>query len=110
MFLVQLKKKVSEQRKSTDISLYPEQINHQTRKGTHEEESPKYTVCLLYVSELSEDLRRAYRRFDIKTVVTTISTLTCRRQLNGVENVDPLLGRTVVVYRVPCSCGKELVG
>ena len=41
-------------------------------------------------------------------VFTTISTL--RRQLTRVKDVDPLLSRAGVVYKIPCSCGKEYIG
>ena len=46
--------------------------------------------------------------FDIRTVFTTISTI--RQQLTRVKDVDPPLSRTSVVYRVPCSCGKQYIG
>ena len=62
-----------------------------------------------HVSGLSEDLRRILRRFDMRTVFTRIFTL--RQQLTMVKDVDPLLTKAgVVVYRVPCSCGKEYIG
>ena len=57
---------------------------------------------------LSEYLRRILRRFDIRTAFITISTL--REQLTRVKNVDHSLSKAGVVYRVPCSCGKEYIG
>jgi len=32
------------------------------------------------------------------------------RQLTRVKDVDPLLSRAGVVYKVPCSCGKKYIG
>ena len=57
---------------------------------------------------VSEDLRRVCRSYDIRTVFTTISTL--RRQLSKVKDPDPMLSRAGVVYKIPCSCGKEYIG
>ena len=45
---------------------------------------------------------------DIRTVFTTISTL--RQQLSKVKDPDPMLSRAGVVYRIPCSCGKQYIG
>ena len=72
------------------------------------EEKPKYTVCLPYVSGLSENLRRVCRSFDIRTVFTTTSTM--RQQLTRVKDRIPLLSLAGVVYRVPCGCGMEYIG
>ena len=70
----------------------------------------KYTICLPYVSGLSEEFRRVCSKFDIRTVFTTISTL--RQQLTRVKDVDPPLSKAGVVhvYKVPCCCGKEYIG
>ena len=75
-----------------------------------EKEALKYTICLPYVSGLSEDVRRVCRKIDIRTVFTTISKL--RQQLIRVKDVDPPLSKAGVVYtcKVPCSCGKEYIG
>ena len=67
-----------------------------------------YTIRVPYVSGLSEDLRRICRRYDIRTVFTTTSTLP--PQFTRVKGVDPLLSRAGVVYKIPCSCGKEYIG
>ena len=62
------------------------------------------------MSGTSEDLKRVCRRFDIRTVFPTISTL--RRQLARVKDVYPLLSRSGVVcmYSIPYSYGKEYIG
>ena len=78
------------------------------RREGEPKESPKYTIRVPYVSGLSEDLRRICRRYDIRTVLTTTSTL--RQQFTRVKDVDPLLSRAGVVYKIPCSCGKRYIG
>ena len=83
---------------------YPEHIIQaaaRPRKGTTQEEQPKYTICLPYVAGVGEDLRRVCRTFDIRTVFTTTSTL--RQQLTKVKDTDPTLKTSSVVYRIPCS-------
>ena len=75
------------------------------RKKATDKEEPKYTICLPYVAGLSENLRRVCRKYGIRTVFTTISTL--RQQLTRVKDMDPLLKRAGVVYKIPCSCGQE---
>ena len=90
---------------------YPQHIIRSAarpRKEREPEATPKYTVCIPYVSGVGEDLRRVCRRYDIRTVFTTISTL--RRELTRVKDQDPMLSRAGVVYRIPCSCGKEYIG
>ena len=57
---------------------------------------------------VGEDLRRACRRYDIRTVFTTISTLW--QQLSRMKDLDTMLSRAGVVYRIPCSCGKQYIG
>ena len=49
------------------------------RREREPEETPRYTICIPYVSGVGENLRRVCRRYDIRTIFTTISTL--RRQL-----------------------------
>ena len=79
------------------------------RREKQPEEEPKHTICLPYVAGVSEDLRRICRRFDIRTVFTTIATL--RQQLTRVKDVDPFLSTAGVVYRIPCSnCDKVYIG
>jgi len=66
------------------------------RKGTTQKEQPKYTICLLYVAGVGEDLRRVCRKFDIWTVFTTMSSLL--QQLTKVKDTDPTLKKSCVVY------------
>ena len=67
------------------------------KKRTTLEEQPKYTICLPYVAGVGEDLRRVCRKFDIRTVFTTMSML--RQQLTKVKDTDPTLKKSSVVYR-----------
>ena len=39
------------------------------------QEEPLHTLCIPYVSGLSEDLRKVYRKYSIRTVFRTPSTL-----------------------------------
>ena len=91
---------------------YPEYIIRSAAKPRKEreleEKTPEYTICLSDVVGVSEDLRRVCRRYDIRTVFTTISTL--RRKLSKVKDSDMMLSRAGVVYTLPCNCGKEYTG
>ena len=85
---------------------------HQTtatrpRNGTTQEEQTKYTIYLLYLAGVGEDLRRVCRKFDIRMVFTTMSTL--RQQLTIVKDTDPTQ-EISMVYRIPCSCGLAYIG
>ena len=89
---------------------YPEHVIRSAarQRERRQEETPKYTICLPYVSGVSEDLRRVCRRFDIRSVFTTVSTL--RQHLTRVKDRDPLLRKSGVVYNIPCSCGMQYIG
>ena len=58
-----------------------------------------------YAKGLSEDIRRACRKFDIK--VAFRSGVSLRSKLSKVKDKLP---NSNVVYRVPCSCGKFYIG
>ena len=53
-------------------------------------------------------MRRVCRKFDIRTVFTTMSTLW--QQLTKVKDTDPALKKSSVVYRIPCSCRLAYIG
>ena len=65
---------------------------NQAKEGDNQEEQTKYTIYLLYVAAVGEDLRRVCRKFDIWTVFTTMSTL--RQQLTIVKDTDPALKKS----------------
>ena len=71
-------------------------------------EDPRATVFIPYVARLSEDGRWVCRRYDIRTVFQSSSTL--RGQLMRVKDRDPLEKKSSVVYKVPCSCGRVYIG
>ena len=99
---------MSEALKASGYPVHVIRSAQKQRKREQEEKKPKYRICLPEVSGLSKDLRRILGRFDIRTAFTTISTL--RQQLTRVKDVDTSLSKAGVVYRVPCSCGKEYIG
>ena len=103
-------KHISEVLKTNGFPEYIIKSAQKPRGAKVEEKTLKYAICLSYVSGLSEDVRRVCRKFDIRTVFTTISTLMIRQQLTRVKDVDPPLSKASVVYKVPCSCGKEYIG
>ena len=53
-------------------------------------------------------MRRVCRRYNIRTVFRSASTL--RRQLTRVKDQDPLEKKSEVVYQIPCSCGHVYIG
>ena len=59
-------------------------------------------------NRLSEDLRRVCRKFSIRTVFKTSSTL--RQELSRIKDRDPALKISGVVYEIPCSCGQKYIG
>ena len=73
-----------------------------------QEEQPCHTLYIPYVSGLGEDLRRVCRKYNIRTVFRTSSTL--RRELSRTKDRDPPLKTSGVVYEIPCSCGLKYIG
>ena len=93
------------------VNDYPHHIirsaARQRENSRQQDRTTHYTICLPYVYGASEDLRRVCRRYNIRTVFTTISTL--QQHLTHVKDVDPLLKRSGVVYNIPCSCGLNYI-
>ena len=90
---------------------YPEAfVKMASRPHTAREpaEERRATVFIPYVAGLSEDVRRVCRRYNIRTVFRSASTL--RGQLTKVKDQDPLEKRSGVVYQIPCSCGNVYIG
>ena len=77
-----------------------------TAREPAEEHRP--TAFIPYVAGLSEDVRRVCRRYNIRTVFQSASTL--RGQLTKVKDQDPLEKKSRVVYQIPCSCGNVYIG
>ena len=90
---------------------YPEtfvKTASKSRRAAEPIEEPRATAFIPYVAELSEDVRWVCRRYDIRTVLRSSSTL--RGQLMRVKDQDPLEKKSNVVYHVPCSCGRVYIG
>ena len=68
-------KQVMEVLKANGYPVHITRSARKFRKREQEEEESKYRICLPCVSGLNEDLRRILRRFDIRTMFTTTSTL-----------------------------------
>ena len=80
----------------------------QKRQGRREEEQPRHTLYIPYVYGLGEDLRKICRKFNIRIVFRTSSTL--RRELCRFKDRDSVMLRSGVVYEIPCSCGQRYIG
>ena len=92
-----VRKEVSDINDVLKANGYPAHIiKSAQRSKRRQEEEPKHTISLPYVSGLSENLRRVFR-FDIRTVFDTISTLR-QQQLAWVKDVDPPLIKACVVH------------
>ena len=89
---------------------YPYEVvrtaSHPQQQRTQEQ--PCHTLYIPYVSGLGEDLRRVYRRHNIRTVFRTPSTL--RQELSRVKDKDPMWKVSGLVYEIPCSCGQLYIG
>ena len=90
---------------------YPQhviQTASRPRQPREPEEPPRDIIYIPYVLGLSEDLRRVCRKFNIRAIFRTTSTL--HQQLTRVKDIDPILKRSGVLYEVPCSCGMSYIG
>ena len=71
-------------------------------------EEPRATAFIPYVARLSHDVRRVCRRYNIRTVFRSSSTL--HGQVMQVKDQDPLKKKSNVIYQAPCSCGCVYIG
>ena len=65
-------------------------------------------MMIPYIAGVSEDIRRACRKYNIKVVFK--SGRTPRSMLTKVKDALPPEKQSKVVYRIPCSCGKTYIG
>ncbi len=73
------------------------------------EEGRRPTLVMLpYTEGVSEDIRRACRKFGLKVVFR--SGLSLRSMLIRVKDTLVMEKRSKVVYQIPCSCGKKYIG
>ena len=73
-----------------------------------QEEQSRHTLYIPYVSGLGEDLRRVCRKYNIRTVFRTSSTV--RQELSRTKDRDPPLKTSGVVYGIHCICGLKYIG
>ena len=70
--------------------------------------TPTATVAITYITGVSEEIRRTCRAHNIR--VTFRSGRTMRSLLTRVKDPLPLDQQSMVVYQIPCSCGKVYIG
>ena len=76
-------------------------------KGSQEDERKPLAVTP-YVSSVSERIRKACEKFDLRVVFKSGPTL--RSLLTKVKDPLPKEKPAGVVYQIPCQCGKVYVG
>ena len=72
------------------------------------QDPPRTTICVPYVSGVSEDIRRVCRQFNIRVAFRSGRSL--RSLLTRVKDPLPTGLQSKVIYRIPCSCGKAYIG
>ena len=101
-------------RKVLNINGYPRRFissaTAPTRKlGERETDRvPRTTVTIPYIAGVSEEIRRVCWDYDVRVAFKTGRTL--RSKLTRVKDPLPLEKQAMVVYRIPCSCGKVYIG
>ena len=75
---------------------------------SQQEETPTATIAIPYIMGVSEEIRRVCRAYKIR--VAFKSGRTIRSLLTRVKDPLPLEQRSMVVYQIPCSCGKVYIG
>ena len=75
-------------------------------KEQEEEKSP--LVVIPCVAGMSEDIRRACRKFNVRVVFKSRQAL--HSLLTKVKDTLPLGKQSNVVYHIPCSCGQVYIG
>ena len=78
------------------------------RQFRREDDQQRHTLYISYVSGPGEDLRRICRKFNIRTVFRTSTTL--RHELCRTEDSDSMMMQSGVVYEIPCNCGQSYIG
>ena len=73
-----------------------------------EEVAPTTTVAIPYIKGVSERIRRVCWSYNIR--VAFRSGRTIRSLLTRVKDPLPLEQQSMVVYQIPCSCGKVYIG
>ena len=79
------------------------------KKSIEEERDrvPRTTITVPYVAGACEKIRRICSIFDIIAFRTARSV---HSKLTKVTDLLPLEKQSIMVYRVPCSCGQSFTG
>jgi hypothetical protein len=78
------------------------------QRDKKEKEKPQTTLCIPYVSGLSEQINRIGNCVNIRTVFSSLDTLRSRLYSRKPKNTKD--SSKEVVYSIPCSCNKEYIG
>lgn len=70
--------------------------------------TPLKTICIEYVPNLSDKIRRILGSFNIRTVFKSSTTL--RALLSNIKPIDVQQNSKEVVYALPCQCKELYVG
>ena len=89
-----------------DTSALPTTDANSRDEEQEEERGP--LVVIPYVAGMSEDIRRACRKFNIRVVFKFGWTL--HLMLTKVKDTLPLVQCACMVYRIPCSCRQVYIG
>ena len=78
------------------------------REQGQTEVTPTATVAIPYITGVSEEKRRTCRAHNIRLAFR--SGMIMRSLLTRVKDPLPLDQQSMVVYQIPCSCGKMYIG
>ena len=94
---------------------YPEEITRKAlvskerKKGGQTKENERMDkLCIPYINGLSENVEKALKDLEVRTVFKT--NLTLRDHLTKVRTPSDPVTTKGVVYRIPCECGRVYVG
>ena len=84
-----------------DVSLAVQQLRPRKHGQGETDWVPRTTITLPYITGVSEEIRRVWWDYDVRVAFKMGSTL--------VKDPLPLEKQTMVVYRIPSSCGKMYI-
>ena len=70
--------------------------------------APRATITIPYIAGVSKEVRRVCWDYDARVAFKTGRTLLSK--LTRAKDPLPLEKQAMVVYRIPCSCGKVYIG
>lgn len=83
-------------------------VNNSRELEPTTEEKPITTVCIPYVKNVSEKLRRINSKYKIRTVFKSKDTI--RSRLTKLKPENEQQNTKNIIYKIPCSCGRNYVG